>query len=130
MEHLARHHPAAVAARASFHADTLREVTDAVARYPVVVVGMGWNPSVWRARSLLQKAEIPYHYIGYGNYLSGWRRRLAIKLRGYFNPTAVRKLVDEHTSAQWDHSARLWLLLVFELWHRHFIDSQPPTPNP
>ena len=43
--------------------------------------------------------------------------------RGYFNPATVRRLVDEHTSAQWDHSARLWLLLVFELWHRHFIDD-------
>lgn len=41
--------------------------------------------------------------------------------RGYFNPTTVRKLVDEHTSSQWDHSARLWLLLVFELWHRKFL---------
>lgn len=48
--------------------------------------------------------------------------------RGYFNPTAVRKLIDEHTSSQWDHSSRLWLLLVFELWHRRFIDpSTVPT---
>ncbi|MEK6257366.1 MAG: asparagine synthase (glutamine-hydrolyzing) [Planctomycetota bacterium] len=42
--------------------------------------------------------------------------------RGYFDPAAVRRLIDEHASAQWDHSARLWLLLVFELWHRRFID--------
>ena len=43
--------------------------------------------------------------------------------RGYFNPDAVRRLVDEHTSSRWDHSARLWLLLVFELWHQRFIDD-------
>lgn len=43
--------------------------------------------------------------------------------RGYFRPEAIRKLVDEHTSSQWDHSSRLWLLLVFELWHRRFLDS-------
>jgi len=43
--------------------------------------------------------------------------------RGYFDPAAVRRLIDEHASAQWDHSSRLWLLLVFELWHRRFIDE-------
>ncbi len=43
--------------------------------------------------------------------------------RGYFRPEAVRKLVDEHTSAQWDHSARLWSLLVLELWQRRFVDG-------
>ena len=42
--------------------------------------------------------------------------------RGYFNPSAVRSLVDEHLSLKWDHSARLWLLLVFELWHQRFVD--------
>jgi asparagine synthase (glutamine-hydrolysing) len=43
--------------------------------------------------------------------------------RGYFDPSYVRRLVDEHTSSQFDHSARLWLLLVFELWHRRFVDE-------
>ena len=43
--------------------------------------------------------------------------------RGYFDPAAVRRLIDEHVSSRWDHSARLWLLLVFELWHRRFIDD-------
>ena len=43
--------------------------------------------------------------------------------RGYFDPAAVRHLIDEHASAQWDHSSRLWLLLVFELWHRRYIDE-------
>lgn len=73
-------HPAALAQRESFHRDTLDEVTAAVARDPVVVVGMGWNPVVGQARRALDGAGVPYTYLGYGNYLSGWRRRLAIKL--------------------------------------------------
>ena len=47
--------------------------------------------------------------------------------RGYFEPSTVRRLVEEHTSSQWDHSSRLWLLLVFELWHQKFIDEAIPT---
>jgi asparagine synthase (glutamine-hydrolysing) len=47
--------------------------------------------------------------------------------RGYFDPVTVRRLVDEHTSSQWDHSSRLWLLLVFELWHRRFVDQAVAT---
>ena len=43
--------------------------------------------------------------------------------RGYFEPSAIRRLVEEHTSSQWDHSARLWLLLVLELWHQRFVDG-------
>ena len=42
--------------------------------------------------------------------------------RGYFEPSAIRRLVEEHTTGKWDHSARLWLLLVFELWHKRYVD--------
>jgi asparagine synthase (glutamine-hydrolysing) len=41
--------------------------------------------------------------------------------RGYFRPEAVRSLVDEHLSSQFDHSARLWALLVLEMWHREWL---------
>ena len=43
--------------------------------------------------------------------------------RGYFDPVAVRRLIEEHSTGKWDHSARLWLLLVFELWHQKFVDQ-------
>jgi len=40
--------------------------------------------------------------------------------RGYFNPDAVRTLVEEHVHRRYDHAYRLWSLLMLELWHRAF----------
>jgi asparagine synthase (glutamine-hydrolysing) len=43
--------------------------------------------------------------------------------RGYFNPAAIRGLLDEHLRGRRNHSGALWLLLVFELWHRNFLGA-------
>ena len=43
--------------------------------------------------------------------------------RGYFNPQAVRNLLDEHFRGRRDHSHRIWRLLMLELWHRNFLES-------
>jgi len=77
---LDRVHPAALAAQERFHHDTVAEVAHAVGRDKVVVVGMGWNPNVKNARRILQEEGVGYTYLEYGNYLSAWRQRLAIKL--------------------------------------------------
>ncbi|MBI4839346.1 MAG: asparagine synthase (glutamine-hydrolyzing) [Nitrospirae bacterium] len=42
--------------------------------------------------------------------------------RGYFKPDAVTKLISEHTCGRLDNSAKLWALLMLELWHREFAD--------
>ncbi|QDU50419.1 asparagine synthase (glutamine-hydrolyzing) [Gimesia panareensis] len=42
--------------------------------------------------------------------------------RQIFNRAAVEQLISEHQNQQWDHSARLWSLLVLEMWFRTFID--------
>jgi asparagine synthase (glutamine-hydrolysing) len=42
--------------------------------------------------------------------------------RGYFDPRAVRNVLDEHLRGRRDRSRELWILLVFELWHRNFLD--------
>jgi asparagine synthase (glutamine-hydrolysing) len=43
--------------------------------------------------------------------------------RGYFEPAFVSRLVKEHLSGRRDHTLRLWQLTVFELWHRHYLDT-------
>ncbi|HEV8002176.1 MAG TPA: asparagine synthase (glutamine-hydrolyzing) [Planctomycetaceae bacterium] len=50
--------------------------------------------------------------------------------RGYFKPESVHRLVEEHDARRWDHSYRLWALLVFELWQRTWIDSPSPPQAP
>jgi asparagine synthase (glutamine-hydrolysing) len=52
--------------------------------------------------------------------------------RGYLQPRAVQRLLEEHWSgtAQWQD--QLWTLVMLESWHRMFIDERParPAPNP
>jgi asparagine synthase (glutamine-hydrolysing) len=42
--------------------------------------------------------------------------------RGYFQPTFVRRVVNEHLSGKRDHTLRLWQLVVFEKWHQLYAD--------
>jgi asparagine synthase (glutamine-hydrolysing) len=43
--------------------------------------------------------------------------------RGYFDPVGVRRLLDEHFSGRRNRSSAIWRLLVFELWHRNFLEK-------
>ncbi|HNN93222.1 MAG TPA: glutaredoxin [Pseudomonadota bacterium] len=65
---------------AAFHAGTVSEVAAAVARDPVVVVGMAQNPFVKKVRKALTDAGIAFTYLEYGSYFSQWKPRLAIKM--------------------------------------------------
>jgi asparagine synthase (glutamine-hydrolysing) len=42
--------------------------------------------------------------------------------RGYFQPEALRQLVDRHLEGREDRSFQLWALLWLELWHQEFMD--------
>lgn len=75
-----RIHPAVRERVARHHHTIVDEVQAAIAAHPVVVVGMGWNPHPRRARRLLRAAGIAHRYLEYGNYLSDWRRRNALKM--------------------------------------------------
>jgi asparagine synthase (glutamine-hydrolysing) len=43
--------------------------------------------------------------------------------RGYINSDYLDVLLDEHERGRRDHSMGLWSLLMFELWHRRFVDG-------
>jgi glutaredoxin-related protein len=51
-----------------------------VAAERVVVVGVSGLQPGKRARALLDAQQVPYKYLEYGSYFSGWRRRLALKM--------------------------------------------------
>jgi asparagine synthase (glutamine-hydrolysing) len=105
-------------------------------------------PARWKVRNgkgkyiltkLAERVGVPQEALhrpkqGFGMPLEHWMRRemkedlprLLLEprtlQRGYFNPESVRSLLEEHFQGRRDHSGRIWLLLVFELWHRNFLE--------
>lgn len=43
--------------------------------------------------------------------------------RGYFQPQAVTRMIQEHLNEEADRSHSLWALLCLEMWNREFIDQ-------
>jgi asparagine synthase (glutamine-hydrolysing) len=87
------------------------------------------------AATLLPRDILDRRKQGFGVPLSVWFRgnlrelfadtllsRTSIE-RGYFRPAFVRQLVEEHVGGKRDHTLRLWQLVVFERWHRHYVDQ-------
>ena len=73
-------HPAIRNRVATHQQAIVQEVQTAVAAHSVVVVGMGFNPFVKKARKALDAAGVAYHYLEYGNYFKMWRERSALKM--------------------------------------------------
>ena len=44
--------------------------------------------------------------------------------QGLFRPAAVQKLVTEHRAGTHNHRKPLWTLLMFQLWHRTWIERR------
>jgi asparagine synthase (glutamine-hydrolysing) len=108
-------------------------------------------PSSWKMRAGEQKyilkklavrLGVPESVIyrskrGFGIPLTHWFRKelrqnlLEVLLepktlqRGYFDAAALKKLVKEHLGGRRDRSSELWALLMFELWHRNFLEKRP-----
>jgi len=72
---------------------------------------------------------------GFGAPLRRWLRRelaplvedtldpAALRRRGFFDPRAVRALIDDDRRGRIDGSYTLFALMCFELWCRRFIDA-------
>jgi asparagine synthase (glutamine-hydrolysing) len=56
-----------------------------------------------------------------GDLLIGGR----LSQRGYFKRGAVERLLQEHWRGAADWQDQLWGLLMFESWHRMFVDARP-----
>lgn len=73
-------HPAVRSTIAASHRDVVEEAQANIADNRVVIIGMAGNPVVSNARKLLDKFNVTYRYLEYGNYFSQWRRRNALKM--------------------------------------------------
>lgn len=76
-----------------FHPEVVDEVNTLLGAHRVVVVGMGWNPHVKRARQALDGAGVEHAYHEIGNYAGQWNPRLAIKMWSGW-PTFPQVFVD------------------------------------
>jgi asparagine synthase (glutamine-hydrolysing) len=86
-------------------------------------------------RPMLPPGIVDRRKQGFGVPLGAWFRggltsvfsdvlgSVRARQRGYFEPTFVERLIHEHLAGKRDHSLRLWQLLIFELWHREYLDA-------
>ena len=93
------------------------------------------------ARSILPPGIVDRRKQGFGVPLGVWFRggltnflrevltAPRTRQRGYFSPAFVDRLVREHVGGRRDHTLRLWQLLVFELWHRRYLDNAEPLQS-
>src|SRR5438552_14758661 len=44
---------------------------------------------------------------------------------GYFDPSVVRNLLDDHFSRRHNRTGILWALLCFSVWHRGYVEAGP-----
>ena len=47
---------------------------------------------------------------------------------GYFDPSVVRNLLDDHFSRRHNRTGILWALLCFSVWHRGYVEAAPVAP--
>jgi asparagine synthase (glutamine-hydrolysing) len=90
-------------------------------------------------KPLLPKEIIERPKMGFGVPLDHWFRHElkelaydvllsdSLRQRGYFHEHVIRRLLDEHTRGVRSWHYLLWNLLMFESWHRMFIDARPTS---
>jgi asparagine synthase (glutamine-hydrolysing) len=86
-------------------------------------------------KDLLPAEILGRRKVGFGVPLEHWFRgqlrdflhdtllsRRAVE-RGYFRPSAVKALINDHLGGNVDHQYQLWNLLMLELWHRVCVET-------
>jgi asparagine synthase (glutamine-hydrolysing) len=97
------------------------------------------NQQKYILRKLAERVGVPREVIyrqkqGFSLPLVHWMRHelkdmLMILLeprtleRGYFAAAGIRKLMDDHLVRGKTMTGRIWRLLMFELWHRNFLEK-------
>ncbi len=93
-------------------------------------------------RDVLPEEILRRKKMGFGVPLGRWLRTSLKELlldtvlsdtalgRGYFQPQAVRDMVDTHMAGNNRYQYQLWDLLLLERWHRIFIDKWLAPPRP
>lgn len=49
--------------------------------------------------------------------------------RGYFQPSYVQQILDDHLNDRRNHRFLIWSLMSFEWWNRLFVDRDPLPPG-
>ncbi|RPH37914.1 MAG: asparagine synthetase B, partial [Planctomycetota bacterium] len=109
-----------------------RDVVDLALRIPTAV--RRGKAVLRRAfRDLIPPSILNRKKMGFGVPLTAWLRgslrpmleeaMATLQKRGLLDAAEIRRLMDAHLSGAADHRDRLWLLLVFELWHRRFMGA-------
>jgi asparagine synthase (glutamine-hydrolysing) len=86
-------------------------------------------------RSLLPQDVVYRAKSGFGAPLRRWLRQelrsrvedtldpAVLRRRGFFDPRAVRALIDDDRQGRVDGAYTIFALMCFELWCRRFIDA-------
>jgi asparagine synthase (glutamine-hydrolysing) len=117
-------------------------VVERVAAWPARYKVQGWQTKVVLREALKDIVPRPImtrKKMGFPVPLSRWFRGRFASLvddfvlgerslaRGLFDPTALRRLAQEHKSGAGQHGDRLWLLINLEIWQRIFLDNEDPA---
>jgi asparagine synthase (glutamine-hydrolysing) len=90
---------------------------------------------------LLPREVFTRRKMGFGVPLDSWFRRElkplgddlllspSARCHAYFRPEAIAALWNDHQSARYDHSNRLWALLMLEAWLREWTAASSPVPS-
>jgi len=85
---------------------------------------------IYRKKQGFQMPLVDWMRQGLKNELLGILVEPRALQRGYFRKAYVQGLVEEHIRGRRDHSGSLWCMLMFELWHRNFLEPRGISTQP